>query len=398
MLNELMEFAQYTAPIPDPDAAGAAVWAEKRDSYTDGGLDAVPQRLRYDELADNLSGIRRALTIVARGALKGKADRLPFAKNCLRLWCGYTSAQALPAPEEKEDAALYAKLDGWLPRYLRLLRAYKLNDVVQSLSLMEREPAVPAALCQKVRTALQSALFPPETERSDAGRLCRALLEDALPQPLPDAARSLLRAIKPVDTLNAMRQRLLWRERDYERPALRVEDESESDLFAVTFDAILADALEQGPLRSMALVAAACGSPDALYADVWMNKKPMDRKYEHFPEWEQQLLKLTAMVMQTRRADVSYPVPFNMTDADNEIGTDVKKKGVCQRFSFAKEKRPIFTLETLSSGVCMLSVSDEWMERGGWRLVEKSERDRYAGALYFTEEDGLKTICAEVGA
>ena len=55
MLNELAEFAQYTAPIPDPDAASAAVWAEKRETYTDGSLDAVPQRLRYDGLADNLS-------------------------------------------------------------------------------------------------------------------------------------------------------------------------------------------------------------------------------------------------------------------------------------------------------------------------------------------------------
>lgn len=396
MLNELAEFEQYTAVIPDPDADKADVWAGKCNTYTAADLDAVPQRLRYDGLSDNLSGIRRALTIIARGALSGDPARLDYARDCMRLWCGHVSVSELSAPD-----ALQQTLDGWLPKYLRLLRAYKLNDVVQLIAQLEESEALSSALCQDVRTALQTALFPPEAECSDGVGVCKALLEEDAPA----SAKLLQSAVKPVDKLNAMRQRLVWRERDYQRPALQLEDESESDLYAVTFDAILADALDQGPLRDLALVSNQCTVRETLFADVWMNGKKMSRKFVHFPEWEQQLMKLTAMVLLSCRANVSYPVPFNLTDADNYIGTDVKKKGICQRFGIGEEKsgqgevekRPIFTLETLSSGVCTLNMSAEWMDRGGWKLVERSAIFKYPGKLYFTDEEGMHIFPAEAG-
>ena len=388
MLNELAELEQYTAAIPDPDADKADVWAGKCSTYTAAGLDAVPQPLRYDRLADNLSGIRRAMTIVARGVLNGDPARLDYARDCLRLWCGHVSVSELAAPD-----ALQQTLDGWLPKYLRLLRAYKLNDVVQLLAQLEERGALSPAQCQEVRTALQTALFPPEEECSEGAEVCKTLLEKTAPQ----FVKLLQSAVKPVDRLNDMRRRLSWRRRDYQRPALQLADESESDLYAVTFDAVLADALDQGPLRRRALVSTKHIKSESLYADVWMNSRKMSQKFVHFSEWERQLMKLTAMVLLTRLpgAEKGYPVPFSLTDADHYIGTDVKKKGICQRFGLGeseKTKLPIFTLKTLSSGVCMLDMSDEWLQHGGWKIVDETELEQYPGALYYADGDGLQEV------
>ena len=86
MLNEKREFWEYSCPIPDPDALRESAWKGERVTYTCDALDKVPQRLRFDKITDDLSGIRRALTIVARRALQGDPARLDFARNCLNLW------------------------------------------------------------------------------------------------------------------------------------------------------------------------------------------------------------------------------------------------------------------------------------------------------------------------
>lgn len=409
MLNELREFSQYSAAIPNPDAHKDEAWAGKRNTYTDEAMRAVPQRLRYDHISDKLSGIRRALTIVARRALQGDSARIAFARDCLRLWCGFAAAEEVPAPQDEADAALLRQLDGWLPRYLRLLRACKLDGVCAALAQFEANEFLQQGQRLAVREPLKPLVLPQSGKAAPSvQKICReqldSILEDvkehqnrAVHDPFKKQCKELLDAVGQADRCNDALRSLAARRKAYDSPVLQMEDESESDLYAVSFDAILADALDQGPLQHRVLVAGNCAGREALYADVWMNAKEMKEKFKHFREWEAQLMKLTAMVLLVRRADVCYPVPFSVTDADNYIQTDVKDKGICSRFSFCGGEQPIFRLETLSSGVCMLHMSDQWLQRGGWKLVERSALSEYPGRLYFSDEGGMQTVLAEAG-
>ena len=433
MLNEKREFWEYSCPIPDPDALRNSAWEGERDTYTCDALDKVPQRLRFDKITDDLSGIRRALTIVARRALQGDPARLDFARNCLNLWCGFVTAQELSA-SDAEDAALVQALDGWLPRYLRLLRAYKLDDVLAALRDLQTDPwvkrmadsgwgdelaktmsgsRITAKQLKELRETLEplvlsgekcpaSVVKPLQAQCDSILKDNKSKLEDALQEILSMQLDGLVRNVKTAEKPDKMRRLLAGRKKDYQSPALMPEDESESDLHAVAFDAILADALDQGPLRELALVSTKYAARESLYQDVWMNKKKLTMDYAYFDEWEQQLMKLTAMVLLTRRPGMEngYPVPFSWTEADNYIGTNLKKKGVVERFGVGESDKTIqkiFKIETLSFGVCMMNMSDDWLQRCGWKLVEQSELSAYPGRLCFTDEEGLHPVPGEVG-
>ena len=90
MLDEKREYEEYTLP-PAPDS---------------------PRRLKHCTLGEGgFSGVRRAMTVTARGALFAGGKRVPDAadveraRRALRRWCGFL-------PEEGE---------GWLPRYYEQL-------------------------------------------------------------------------------------------------------------------------------------------------------------------------------------------------------------------------------------------------------------------------------------
>ena len=97
MLNEKIEFAEYTCPIKE----------------------GMPQRLTYLNITNGLSGVPRALKIIARYALFELGMNSAKAIDLLNAWCGFstdTMEQTRIAYKE-----VFKKLENWLPKYLDYL-------------------------------------------------------------------------------------------------------------------------------------------------------------------------------------------------------------------------------------------------------------------------------------
>ena len=95
MLDEKKEFEQYTFSL---------------------GESEQKPRLKYGKIAENLSGITRAMTVIARKAIFERVssgeiskDILALVEKELRVWCGDTSEE----PKETSEG----NTEGWLRKY-----------------------------------------------------------------------------------------------------------------------------------------------------------------------------------------------------------------------------------------------------------------------------------------
>lgn len=314
-------------------------WKEYEQYTADLTAANAPRRMRYDNLTDSFASVPRAMTIVARRVLDGRntPERIAFARDCLRLWCGHAELGdgegQIPLAESEADCALQAQLAGWFPRYLALLAADKRSA--------NKEKAA-----EKLEK--KAAQFAVRGTRYDAPEL--------------DADRA----------------------------------EKDSDLRAITYESVIADAINAGPLHTRYLVAASGLDEAALFQGVKMKKSDVSSvKLIHAPEWRTQILKLTAMYLLGCCGKARGAVSIKLSDADTYLQTNTAAKeknepDLFQRMTLDGEQ--IFQKETFSNAICRLRVSAKWLDRGGFVLATEDELKNYPGALYYADGDWAEKL------
>lgn len=110
MLNEYREYAEYTQKPT---------------------LESMSFRMKRAHLADGLSGVARAMTIVARywlfedGLFEDNNEKWKV-KEILKLWCGFSDE--LPETLTKEGEKQAKEIAGWFPKYVLLLLRHDLVE------------------------------------------------------------------------------------------------------------------------------------------------------------------------------------------------------------------------------------------------------------------------------
>ena len=179
-----------------------------------------------------------------------------------------------------------------------------------------------------------------------------------------------------------LRQRLLAYDAD------RVE--RESDLRAITYESVIADAIDAGPLRKRYLVVTSGLDEQALFQGVTKNDTDASTQKARAKTVRTQILKITAIYLLSRRGNARGMVSIKASDADTylQTSTAAKEKNESDLFSLMKlDGEPIFEKETLSNAISRLCVSEAWMERGGFVLAEEAELKKYPGKLYYDDGD-----------
>ena len=97
MLNEIVELEEYICNI-EP---------------------GMPQRLTYLNVTNGLSGVPRALKILARHALFELKLERELTIDYLNLWCGFETETMEESRKAKPEA--FNKVENWLPNYLNHL-------------------------------------------------------------------------------------------------------------------------------------------------------------------------------------------------------------------------------------------------------------------------------------
>ena len=97
MLNERIELAEYICDIKP----------------------TMPQRLTYLNITNGLSGVPRALKVLARYALFDLALNHKQTADLLNLWCGFETDTMESSKEENPE--FFEKVENWLPNYLEFL-------------------------------------------------------------------------------------------------------------------------------------------------------------------------------------------------------------------------------------------------------------------------------------
>ncbi len=100
MLNEIQEYKEYTCDITPQ----------------------MPFRLSYMNLKNNLGGVRRAMTIIARRALYHYDMTEEEVTKLLNAWCGFKIEP--PAEGDDSKTAMFDQLTDWLPRYMDELKKH----------------------------------------------------------------------------------------------------------------------------------------------------------------------------------------------------------------------------------------------------------------------------------
>lgn len=115
MLDEKIELEEYTCPIKEK----------------------MPQRLTYLNTTTGLSGVPRALKVIARHALYDLGMNPVETQDLLNAWCGFETETMEESKKEHKD--IFEKVQNWLPNYLDFLgntdadHIAKINDTKAEL-------------------------------------------------------------------------------------------------------------------------------------------------------------------------------------------------------------------------------------------------------------------------
>ena len=224
MLDEWKEYEEYTFDLSQKPFACSL-------------------RLKNVTLQKGLSGISRAMTVVARHGLfeeipeepafpggfqsarivsadafgerpeEEQKGRIRYAKDCVRLWCG-DSLEIVPCSAEQ------VKLKDWLPRYLTVLTEKEKNPLSEEDALKLRKDLVYRITGKN-----------PRKETTDAGTDFAGLLASC-------AAAGTGMEFGP-----------------FHEVIFENEEAEQNDFNKVTYDRIIARALRQGPLKKYYLAA-----------------------------------------------------------------------------------------------------------------------------------------------
>ena len=368
MLNERIEFEQYTYPL---DAEVAAV------------------RLKHKQICNHLSGITRAMTIIARKSLSegnlSTLERVEQTKNDLRVWCGDLKGN----PEETSSQIAF----GWLPDYIARILGKEKSEAFErylneepGLDLCPRYPEI-CSIFQEVQENFGIDAF--RTAQSRERMQDRMKMLEMYCGELgttKEQKNNSIKRFRPVskilgtlDELNSRFKQDAFNKALFDR---RLRKDDHNDYKKIMYDKIIADAITEGPLKRYYLVCSYQGLSQVTFQTGKKISCPF-RRAEH--KWSEPTKRKADLLMKTiaavlleqraRKADHPYKgfVPVNRTNIANWLASS---SGTDSLSKYYIDNR--FFLKTESfDNVSAFEIDSEWMTSCGWMVVAEEELDQY---------------------
>lgn len=392
---------------------------ELRDyqSYTTVQTADDPPCLRYCNLANYLSGIERAMTVVARGALFSgcfpqgfdrTATDVACAKACLRSWCGLprTSKAFYRLTRDGQwepmsfEAAAKADTKGYLCRK---------NCLGEEVCIQKAPEDTPEQAWEKI-----SAQFPTRCFRdgSRCAHPCKAEIlrlynwfpnylyglqvanaGQTLPEqaeleervfrhwfPAPGTKATAPNAAEIAKALSGCQSKRLSMLCDLHNKktqfAQRVFHSSLADPGKgknkeITYERILANALNDGPLQRYVLYTSKpVDRPEALLAGIQKTGKSPDKPAKPSKANQRLILAIAAVYLMRKKPGQTF-VPFNNADFTNWLQGNFPKSGGLACFSY--EGRPLFRKSIVAGNLIKLSIDPGWLADSGLGVAPEAQ-------------------------
>lgn len=369
MLNEKIEFENYTWPL---------------------SCKAPVYRLKYTTISNGLSGMARAMTIIARKCYFDKEvpDKIDYCKDTLRIWCG--------DPKGNKENASEDVPQNWLPDYLHKVLG-ETNFLQFEDYLDQKEETLGndyeniCKVYKDLRFAFDMNLYWDKTERKDIVAKCDFIEDIAQRRQKIDKKDTLLAKFGYIrntfSTLITLQQR--YSNRDFNKRIFndKLGKTGNNDYRQITYDKIIADAVTEGPLVRYYLV---CEKES--FKRVWYNKKTL-KKATKIDE-KKDLLRKTVATYLLGRKNCNYNtdefgfVPINLTDLLNWMKSNSAIK--LKTYTYNNDKDLLFEEITINKNQKMIRINESWIEECGWSVIREEELDMYLtnhpGAVYYRDD------------
>ena len=340
MLDEIREYDEYTLPMEH-------------------FIDENRRRLKYASFVkDSLSGMERTMTIIARRHLFGNGENLPAhsADECrevLKAWCGFGFDKEIPAA---------AALAGWMPTYLRQIFLKEALEHVHET--VEKLPETGS----KFLTVLTD-ISPDDTLESLRGKESAIdnIIHEARGQKVDTPYLTRIKYV--IRALTELRGKASY----YAKSLFDVENaapKGDNDYKSISYDKIIADAYELGPLRRRYLVYEGAHPLSSQIRK--RTKRRLDGK--NLLENEQDvILKLTASYLLQQYGSNRYAV-VNKVEIANWLTAKDYKMEHLEDFLLAPSLEPLFeTPKVIGGNVKKIGLHPDWVKR--FQIVDAHEFD-----------------------
>lgn len=386
MLNEIMEFDQYTYPLDS--------------TFT-------PVRMKHGSICNQLSGTARAMTIIARKLYfeENRPDRIHYVMDNLKAWCGdlkHIKTPEIISPEIQK---------GWLPDYMVSILGKKKMQGFEKY-LMTEPDIEQSPYGRELRTNygwIQEHFCIDTYGKQDTKNKMRDYtkqIDSFCNDPgVPKNRRTersaaclpVNRILKALYTLNSRYTKTWYNKELFDKHLTKPE---KNDFKKVTYEKIIADAIAEGPLSRYYLV---CENDDFSDIQYETNNKTFPfrtkKSTDGNTEWPNAtknkadlIMKTIAVVLleqQSRDANGLYKgvVPVNKTDLSNWLRVT---KGMESLEKYSVAEGPLFPPSDRDiDNVAFMNIDHTWMDSHGWNVIPEHELDRYLAehpkAVFFSD-------------
>lgn len=365
MLNEKKEFEQYIFPLN----------GERKET-----------RLKHKTITNNLSGISRAMTIIARSSLfkDSSPGNIEQAKNDLMVWCG----DAKGNPQKASDNIVF----GWLPEYLVKVLGEKKAAAFKTY--LAEEPELHNyphydEVCSLFNYLHQNFCIEAFKEKAQREQMIHAMkylkayckgLGNSETQRKKTSKKfsEIYNVLATLDMLNKRFGSKGFNKRIFNNNLERAE---RNDFKKTMYDKAIADAMAFGPLKRYYLV---CDNPEFFnicYKTPSKTSSPFSKGNWSTPTYNKAdlITKTTAAFLleqHFRRAANKHDglAPINQTDIKNWCVNSPDMNGLK---NYSIEGRPLFVKTDRTKNVSFLSIDPTWMADCGWQIVPEENLDEY---------------------
>ena len=332
MLNERIEFDQYTFDI---------------NTYNPANPETVKPRLNHKNICNSLSGIDRAMTVIARyyyynyynaasNKQPSKNERIAFVEKILKTWCG----------SSKQHPEKLVHLQSWLPKYIKeVLMADKLRNLYTLIDLLpDSDQQVDLELCiGELRSS-------EDTEMRQ--RAIDTLYELTAKYP------KYQEMVQSVQRQEFSLIRLKGKKTSFAKKmfSVKVSDEEASrwnnDFKKITYESIIANAIDKGPLTTKFL---------AFKIDPFSHELVKKARGKISPADTDRIQKMLAAFLLGRTNDQQEFAVINKADISNWCEDDPKMdKGDYEKYLF--DRKPLFTVKLIGNNVNKLAVPKAFLD------------------------------------
>lgn len=380
MLNEIKEFEQYTFPLDTKNPV---------------------ERLKHKALCNDLAGIARPMTVIARwdlfeickDSINERTEKIERTKNDLRVWCG--------DPRGDADNAAEGIVFGWLPGYIaRILGEEKAKEFEYYLMEEKGLTSHPEyrEMCssfRKLHDNLGIDAFREKEQREEILDLIESLrllfkeLGEDESQRKKTSIRyaPVYRIMHALDTLNGRFGRNGFNRALFNTNLNRIE---KNDFKRVTYEKIIADAICAGPLKRRYLVCrkedlSAIGyesSKGIRYPFTKGKKKNGESRWSEPTKKKADLIRkiVSAYLLEqnSRNVDglIEGSAPVNLTDIANWL---TGSNGIDSLKRYTVEGRPLIATEPIDN-VAVVKIDSQWMKDCDWKVIEEDQLDEFLTA------------------